>query len=339
MYHSRFVGNPFDAGFRWGAALLKRGAHIDGASSLYRLTRERRDFADKCLKIYEKYLPTVTAELRGIAAGQKMPAEDLYAFLFGMYCFTSENHCTCLALKTETGALLARNSDFLPSLEKLYDSCFYRLSGKYAFVGNTTAFTETEDGVNEYGFAAGLTFVPPRACKPGLNAGMLVRYLLENCKTTDEAISALKELPISSAQTLTLADKTGEIAVAECDSENVAIVHPNEGENFVVAVNGFYSESFSAYPSPEPSDNWNSDLRRETALRALGNNGGRYALNYVKDLLSGKFGFMCQYDGKEDKDTVWSTVYELSGSGSKIYRAEGNPSRKAFREDTRLKFR
>jgi len=46
--------------------------------------------------------------------------------------------------------------------------------------------------------------------------------------------------------------------------------------------------------------------------------------------------FICQYDRKTNADTVWSVIYDIKNK--KIYRVEGNPSRKQFKEDTRLKF-
>lgn len=55
----------------------------------------------------------------------------------------------------------------------------------------------------------------------GLNAGMLVRYLLEKCKTTNEALAVLKSIPIASQQTLTIADREGNIVVVECNCEEM----------------------------------------------------------------------------------------------------------------------
>ena len=52
-------------------------------------------------------------------------------------------------------------------------------------------------------------------------------------------------------------------------------------------------------------------------------------------LLSGKHGFLCQYDRKTGKDTVWSVIYDLTNK--KIFRTEGNPSRKKYKEDTRFR--
>ena len=58
---------------------------------------------------------------------------------------------------------------------------------------------------------------------------------------------------------------------------------------------------------------------------------------FIKNLLSGKYGFMCQYDRKLGADTVWSSIYLLNKN--KIYRCEGNPSRKKYKSDERLKFK
>ncbi len=55
------------------------------------------------------------------------------------------------------------------------------------------------------------------------------------------------------------------------------------------------------------------------------------------NLLSGKYGFMCQYDRKTNADTIWSVVYDLKSNH--IWRVEGNPSRKKFKEDTRFKIK
>lgn len=59
-------------------------------------------------------------------------------------------------------------------------------------------------------------------------------------------------------------------------------------------------------------------------------------LDEAKDLLAGKNGFLCQYDRKTGKDTVWSVIYALKER--RIYRAEGNPARRGFKEDRRFFF-
>lgn len=336
MYHSRFKGNHYEAGYNWGKVVLKNKGKITDCHT-FAVSEERKKFAESCISVYKKYFPEILEEIKGIADGQNISYEDLYTFLFSMYCFEFENKCTCLAVKKDDKIIFGRNSDFLTEIEKLYDSCYYNLKDSYSFIGNTTAFVEIEDGVNEYGLAAGLTFIYPRMRKPGLNAGMIVRYILEKCRTVNEALEKIKTVPISSAQGITLADKSGAMAVVECNSEKMKIIYPKDNENFVVSANNFYSFEMEEYKNPKDLDDWKSDERYKTAYTALKENKNNCSFEFVKNILSGKYGFMCQYDRRNGADTVWSSIYVLNED--KIYRAEGNPLRKKFMEDKRLKFK
>lgn len=359
MYHGRFKKSHYEAGYHWGDLLYRNGEIIWKKPSFV-ITEERRIFAEKCYPIYERHYPEILEEIRGLAEGQRGSYEEFCGFLFSMYCFPFHNHCTCFAFRDHTHLIFGRNSDFLTELEKLYMNCLYQLKDVYAFNGNTTAFIEMEDGINEYGLAIGLTFLYPALIKPGLNAGMLVRYLLEKCTTVEEAVKSLKKIPIASQQTLTLADSTGSMAVIECNCEHMEIIRPTEKDNFVVAANIFTSEEMAKYNN-NVIDNWRAEERYFVASRALKEHRNNFSLELAKDILSGKYGFMCQYDRRTGADTVWSVIYEHNGCKNvedrkeiqnqteiqnradmdnmkicRIYRAEGNPSRKKFKEDTRL---
>lgn len=329
MYHERFKGTHYQAGFHWGTMLLKNNKKINNVPT-FTITKEKQNFANACLPIYQKYYPEILEEIKGIADGQKMSYQDLYTFLLSMYCFEFNNHCTCFALRDNEHILFGRNSDFLVELEKLYMNCLYQLNCSYAFNGNTTAFVQIEDGVNEYGLAIGLTFIYPKIKKPGLNAGMLVRYLLEKCSTTQEAIKVLNTLPIASSQTITMIDSQGKMAVVECNPDKTTII---ESHNFVVASNHFQTKDMEEYRDPN-IDDWRAHERYQVALTALQNNP--FSLQLVQNILSGKHGFMCQYNRKQGGDTVWSVIYDVLSK--RVYRVEGNPSGKSFKEDQRLPF-
>lgn len=333
MYHGRFTGTHYEVGYKWGGLILKNGNKLDCCPT-FKLTEDKYEFAKECLTEYQKYFPEILEEIHGIADGNNVSVETLHALLFSMYCFEFDNKCTCFAFSTNNEIVFARNSDFLVSLEKLYMNCLYNLKGSYSFNGNTTAFVQMEDGVNHHGLAVGLTFVYPKLRKPGFNAGMLTRYLLEKCKTTAEAIEELHKLPIASAQTLTIADKRGEIVVVECNPKNIDVIRPHNGEQFVATANNFNSEKMQLYKNPD-IDDWRSNQRYLTARTALQQHKDCYNVSFAKDILAGKHGFMCQYNRKQGADTVWSVVYDLKRN--QIWRVEGNPSRKKFKLDSRLK--
>lgn len=332
MYHDRFRRSHYEAGYKWGNLLYGKGINISQNFTLERL-EERKLFVKDCLPVYERYYPEILEEIRGAADGQRGSCEDFYTFLLSMFCFEFDNHCTCFAFKDKDNLIFGRNSDCLAALEKLYANCLYQLNGVYGFNGNTTAFIEMEDGINEYGLAVGLTFISPKITGAGLNAGMLVRYLLEKCRTTDEVIESLTMIPVASQQTITVMDSMGNFAVIECNSRHVEVIWPTERNSFIVAANGFVSPKMAEYNG---ADHWHSNERYSVAYHALKENKKSFSLELARDILSGKYGFMCQYERNKGIDTVWSVIYDVKNK--RIFRVEGNPSRKKFVEDTRMKF-
>lgn len=336
MYHVHFRGTHYEAGFRWGAMLLKRQNKILDHVP-FAVTAERMEFAQACVPAYETYYPEILEEIRGLADGQQCDERTLRAVLFSMYAMPPACQCSCFAVALEEGVLFGRNSDFLTAMERLNMNVIYRLTeGVYAFTGNTTAFVEMEDGVNEHGLAIGLTAVFPRSRKPGLNAGMLLRYCLEKCKTAFEVLAAVQKLPIASAQTFTVVDASGNSAVIECCSERVESSETLcAGKKFVCATNAFHLPAMREYRCAD-IDDWFAEERYKTLFHALAEQEGRADASFAGKLLSGAYGFLCQYDRATGRDTVWSVIYDLKQR--RIYRSEGNPGRLGYKEDTRFSF-
>lgn len=333
MYHVRNSGTYYDAGFMFGSRLKKFGIHLLDVVP-FAIDEERITFALSCEPYYKTHYPTILQEIKGLADGQDAAYEKLCAVLLSMYCIMPEQKCTNVCFTCEEGYFLGRDSDFLTAIEKYYMNCIYRLKGAYAFQANTTAFLEMEDGMNEHGLAVGFTSIYPTVMKPGINAGFLVRYLLEKCKTTQEAITCLRQLPIASSQTLAIMDAHGDYAIVECNCEDMEVIYPSEEHPYVLSTNAFHSDKMSVYKTKEKMDDWRQEERYQETRKALEDYKKGYHLEFMKNLLSGKYGFICQYDRSLGADTVWSTIYDTKHK--KIYRVEGNPKRKRFKEDTRF---
>ena len=162
-----------------------------------------------------------------------------------------------------------------------------------------------------------------------------MRYVLEHCEKVAEALAALKKLPIASAQTLVLADKTGDMALVELAPQTMAVGRPGPAKPFVGAVNRFSLPAMAPFQR-RGVDDWRSAERWDTMTKALTAEGETMTARAATALLAGERGFLCQYDRSEGKDTVWSMVYALT-EGS-ILRAEGNPGRIPFQRDDRFSF-
>ena len=328
MNHLNLRGTHREMGFQWGARLAERGLRLLDHVP-FSLTAERRAFAAACRPAYARHFPAALEELAGLAAGQGCPREDLETALFTTYALPPACGCSCLAVSNGNGVFFGRNSDFLTALESHNTHAAYQFSGgAIPFAGNTTSFVQMEDAVNARGLAIGLTSVYTPRPRPGLNAGMALRLLAETCATVAEALDRLRELPLASCQTLTLADAAGDIAVAECGPEGARVERPGPGGPFVCAANFF--RSGLADPLPPGLDTWRAEERYGTMRRVLEREGETITLSGVQALLAGQKGFLCQYDRSTGRDTVWSAACDLTRRRCLL--AEGNPGRTAFRE-------
>lgn len=337
MYHIHSKGTHYETGFIFGSRLKKFGINLL-KNIPFEINQERIQFSNTSIPVYEKHFPQILDEIKGISDGNACCYEKLCAVLLSMYCIMPEDvHCSCVALRNQNGVYFARNSDFLVEIEKLCMNTIYHFSnGSYAFNGNTTAFVEMEDGINEYGLTIGLTSVYPKQIQPGLNAGMLLRLFLERCKSVEEVISLIKQLPIASSQTFTLADSHGDIAYIECSSSKIEVNRPTTFSAFVCATNRFHLKGMEDQ-TVNVVDDWFSKERQLTMQTTLENKYEHMSMLDILDLMSGKLGFLSQYDRKTGKDTVWSVAYDANKK--QLYRVEGNPSRKLFKQDLRFKFR
>ena len=327
MYHPRFIGSHYGMGYRYGKLLKKNNIHV---SEVAKLSGEKMEFGQKCIAVCNEVYPEAIEEMQGIADGWEISFRKFAGWIFCIYCYEYKHGCTCFVFKDANNIVFGRNSDFFTEIRDVCESALYLPDKGYYFIGNSTAMVQMEDGYNECGLAIGLTFIPPKIIKPGLNAGILLRYILEKCKSVKEACEVLYLLPISSAQTFTMIDKTGEMAVIECNCEKIVVTGPEENENYLVSTNQFVSSEMQQYEILSFID---SRERYKVARQALKNND--YSCELAQNILGGKYGFMCQYERKLDFDTLWSTVYDLKND--RIFRAEGNPSKAKFKEDIRLR--
>ena len=335
MYHVTFRGTHREAGLRRGRFLASHGNFIL-QNAPFPVTQARLQFAQQCVPIYRRFFPAVLQEIEGRAEGQGCAPQALQAILFSMYAMPPASCCSCFAVSNGAQVFLARNSDFLLALQHWNGNVIYRLDGRcFHFTGNTTAFVEIEDGVNEHGLAAGLTSVSPGRIQPGLNAGMLLRLMLETCRTVEQALALARRVPIASAQTLTLADAGGAIAVLECNSSHLEVMRPAPGRPFVCATNTFHSPSMR-YACRAGVDDWASEPRYQTMLHTLQAKAGGMDIPGAMALLAGKEGFLCQYDKRGGRGTVWAAIYDVKCHA--VWRAEGNPARRHFAQDGRFKF-
>jgi predicted choloylglycine hydrolase len=313
-----------------------------------RLDSFQTEHGKECGKLLSRHFPEAAEEIRGITdtIGYDNALFTAWMMCMGscLYDIDDENcvevrGCTAFSFTHNGKIYHGRDNDLPPFLRDISKSVYYQPQNGYRFILNTSSFINGEEGMNEWGLVAAMTFVLPKLdeIKPGLNAIFLVRYILEKCKTVDEGIRALSELPIASNCNIILTDKSGKMIVAECHPSKINLRYPETrktGETFIITVNHFTSEEMWQYDASDRNAYRSAD-RYQTAYNALLSMDCSDGIAYAKDILSGKHGFICQYAKHLNFDTIWSSVFDVSNQ--KIYRAEGNPAKAKFREDSRLR--
>ena len=109
------------------------------------------------------------------------------------------------------GPALLRNYDFEP------DRMMARIDVTRWFGRPVIAMGQAAwgclDGMNGDGLAASLTFGGGKAYRRGFTISLLLRYVLETCRTVAEAAAALCRIPVAQSQNVTLVDVSGDHAL------------------------------------------------------------------------------------------------------------------------------
>lgn len=341
MYHLRLKGTHYEIG-------VKRGNIFNKCNIIFPLNLDKfqLNHGIESEKILKKHFPEVCEEVKGITDTININYDKFMSWLLAMGCCMYNidiNHpeirgCTAFSIKYNNKVYYGRNNDLPPYLKEGSKSEIYKPSINNKFNITTSSFINGEEGVNEYGLVVAMTFVLTdlNDIQPGFNSVFVVRYLLEKANYTEEAIQLLLDIEVASNMNILIADKSGNMVVVECSKNEKRIRRPIKLDNnieLICTVNSFSSNEMKKYEC-FLEDTYRSDERYDVVVDAFKKYDNSYIIEYIKDILKGNYGFMCQYDKKLNFDTVWSSIIDLNNL--KIYRAEGNPRRTKFREDNRM---
>jgi predicted choloylglycine hydrolase len=105
------------------------------------------------------------------------------------------------------GPALLRNYDFEPAwmMGRIDGTCWF---GR-PVIGMGEAMWGCLDGMNGDGLIASLTFGGGQAYALGFSISLILRYVLETCRTVEEGIAALRRIPVAQSQNVMLLDASG----------------------------------------------------------------------------------------------------------------------------------
>jgi predicted choloylglycine hydrolase len=212
---------------------------------------------DEALAFFARYCPGLNEEIQGFADGLGLPlAQILYyatAYAHPGRC----SHMVVLPSASKDGHLYVGRSYEWSHEDEDLNLSTARVAGRAAHVGFSTNLFGRVDGLNEHGLCVTMSSgaipnVPPvkALAEPGgCRFWAAIRTVLDRCRTVDEALEVVQELPLSSTVILILADRSGQAALVEIFDSHRAVkrVGPGAPEGVLFATNHYTLPAMLTY--------------------------------------------------------------------------------------------
>lgn len=280
--------------------------------------------------LIDEFCPGINDEIKGFS--DELGINPRQALFYAMTYL--EKGCSLMGLlpskSRNSHTLMARNYDFNDEMEEMCFS-YTSIEGKYQYIGSTLNLFGRSDGMNEHGLAVckASNGLPVGNFEGGQKAGItgfsfwiVVRSILENCKTIDEALKLVTRMPVAYNLNLMLADKSGKIAMFQCidGHKDYKIIDENSNENYLSCTNHTLLDTIKPY---EKILIENSVIRNNCITNVL-NSEKTISVDRIKKLLSTSYpaGLSCHYY-KEFFGTLRSIVFDVTAGDLQI--AFGSP--------------
>jgi predicted choloylglycine hydrolase len=147
---------------------------------------------------------------------------DLEARLLSLYCPTPYLSGCSQAVWTRYNPILVRNYDYDPTLSEgmILKSNWHGTQ----VIASTDCLWGVLDGMNEHGLIVSLSFGGREEIGEGFGIPLILRYILEFCKTTEEAVWVLCRIPTHMAYNVTLLDATYQVTTVEVSPTNPPVI-------------------------------------------------------------------------------------------------------------------
>ncbi|HXX72811.1 MAG TPA: C45 family peptidase [Candidatus Acidoferrales bacterium] len=326
MLHPRLRGTYHQMGAKYGVPLRKHGFKLPDVGE------EALRLGMQCEVEVKRVFPEILDEVRGLSEALNEPYEKVAAFILTIG-FGKPVACSSFASAYDSKVVFGRNYDFYYRFAKYCESYLTRPKGAHASLGNTDVFLGREDGLNEKGVGISMHFVSAQLGAPGVNFPVAVRYVLDKCATTAEAVDFLAHTKFLTANNYLIADTSGDMAVVEACPAGVRVRRPEGGERYIVATNHFVHPEMKAFEDVTKRDP-DSETRYTTIIRDLREVHGRVTESIAKRILSNHEGKVCSHIEYVGLGTLWSQISDLNTLT--VLRAEGQPCKNKYHPDKRL---
>lgn len=179
-----------------------------------------RPSVDECRYALQRYMPEFEQIWSHLISLGK--ADEDEAKMLSLYCPSAYKRGCAQAAWTRYSPMLIRNYDFYPSFfegrvlkNKWFDT---------EVIYTADSLWGALDGMNQYGLCASLAYGGSSQIGEGFGVTLVLRYVLDFCKTTQEAIEVFKKIPVNMSYNITLLDKWNHVVTLELSPQTMPTV-------------------------------------------------------------------------------------------------------------------
>jgi len=297
-------------------------------------------FSEEVLKkshVYEeaakKYAPDLLDEFRGIS--DQLDIDYYVPLTLELTPHRFETSCLVFAISgehTESGnPILARSHEWKEEDSEHLRLCYIEPDGKLKSMGFTFSWplVSRYGGVNEAGVAIASASSSFENNGPGIMLNIATRWILDNCRTTKEAVSFLQKIPKVWGETYIIIDRENNIAKVESHAKRTNVTYPESG--FVFNTLHYDSHEMQDLVSQEDKDLFKDPFTKRMSFinEWFEKNKGQINDSLIQEALKSHEHDMC-YHGPIGLEICWS--YLLKPIEKKVLVCAGRPCKNEFNE-------
>lgn len=273
---------------------------------------------EKTIKLFDKYCPYLNEEIRGFADSIGVEHERVIYYSFSNVCSGSCGQFAVLPNMTE-------NNHFYVGRSYEWDTgddlrlITTKADGLNANMGFSLLLFGRYDGINEHGLCVTMTNGVPlkQSEEEGFKFWAVIRILLDKCKTVDEAVELINELPISSYCILCIADKNNNAVLAEINNSTKKYrkISMTTEDSYICSTNHYTLDEMQRFVKNKMVHS----VERIDAIKRSLDKDRKLEKSELKNLLSTHIpdGLACHYY-EEGLGTLWSILYDITSVKAEI---------------------
>lgn len=294
---------------------------------------------EEAMEVFDKYCPGINDEMKGAASVLGVPLDRLsyYSFAYSMHAVKHSNagNCSQFAIlpsaSDDNHTHVGYNYDLHPDYSDLR-LCTTRVKGKASHIGFSEDIFGRADGINEHGLCVTTTNVQGSQPKheKGFEYHAVVRTILDRCKTVDDALDVINNIPTAHYHNYILTDKHGEAALIEiaCSKRGIKRIGSISKEKCLVATNHFTLPGMIPYDAARMKQ---SVLRYETIVSRVRSSFPRVDKGTIRSILSQPMPKgVCCHHYTDFLGTLWSMIFDVTKTNVEI--CFGAPSINEWRQ-------